>query len=33
MLFYATHTHSYQTCHVHDDQKKEKMLEALEACS
>ena len=31
MLFHATHTHSYQTCHAHDDQRKGKMTEALQA--
>ena len=29
MLFHVTHTHSYQTCHGHDEAKKEKMAQAF----
>ena len=29
MLFHVTHTHSYQTCHGHDEPKKAKMSQAL----
>ena len=29
MLFHVTHTHSYQTCHGHDEAKKAKMAQAL----
>ena len=31
MLFHATHTHSYQTCHAHDEDKKAKMVQAIQA--
>ena len=31
MLFHATHTHSYQTCHAHDEDKKAKVVEAGQA--
>jgi len=31
MLFHATHTHSYQTCHAHDEDKKSKIVEAIQA--
>ena len=29
MLFHATHTHSYQTCHAHDEARKAKIMEAV----
>ena len=29
MLFHATHTHSYQTCHAHDEDRKAKVMEAI----
>ena len=28
MLFHATHRHSYQTCHAHDEERKAKVVEA-----
>ena len=31
MLFHATHTHSYQTCHAHDENRKAKVVEAVQA--
>ena len=31
MLFHATHTHSYQTCHAHDEERKAKVTEAVES--
>ena len=31
MLFHATHKHSYQTCHAHDDKRKAKMMESLQS--
>jgi len=31
MLFHATHKHSYQTCHAHDDEKKSKVMESLKS--
>ena len=31
MLFHATHTHSYQTCHAHDEKRKAKVLEAVQS--
>ena len=31
MLFHATHTHSYQTCHAHDEDRKAKVVEAVQA--
>ena len=31
MLFHATHTHSYQTCHAHNENKKAKMMTAIQA--
>ena len=31
MLFHATHAHSYQTCHAHDENKKAKMMTAIQA--
>tara|TARA_B100001750_G_C15278784_1_gene481359 strand:+ start:247 stop:531 length:285 start_codon:yes stop_codon:yes gene_type:complete len=31
MLFHITHTHSYQTCHGHDEAKKAKMVQAMES--
>ena len=31
MLFHATHTHSYQTCHAHDENRKAKVVEAIQA--
>ena len=31
MLFHATHKHSYQTCHAHDEARKEKMMESLQS--
>ena len=31
MLFHATHKHSYQTCHAHDEERKEKMMESLQS--
>ncbi len=31
MLFHITHTHSYQTCHGHDEAKKAKMSKAMES--
>ena len=31
MLFHATHTHSYQTCHAHDEARKEKIMEAVKS--
>ena len=30
MLFHATHTHSYQTCHAHDENRKAKVVEAVQ---
>jgi len=30
MLFHATITHSYQTCHSHDEEKKAKMMQAIQ---
>ena len=29
MLFHATHRHSYQTCHAHDEERKAKVVEAV----
>ena len=31
MLFHATHTHSYQTCHAHDEARKAKIMEAVKS--
>ena len=31
MLFHATHAHSYQTFHAHDENKKAKMMTAIQA--
>jgi len=31
MLFHATHTHSYQTCHAHDEKRKDKVMEAVQS--
>ena len=31
MLFHATHRHSYQTCHAHDEERKAKVVEAVQA--
>jgi len=31
MLFHATHTHSYQTCHAHDEDRKAKVMEAVQS--
>ena len=31
MLFHATHKHSYQTCHAHDDKRKAKMMESIQS--
>ena len=31
MLFHATHTHSYQPCHAHDENRKAKVVEAVQA--
>ena len=31
MLFHATHTHSYQTCHAHDEARKVKIMEAVKS--
>jgi|TARA_Y100000294_G_scaffold62622_1_gene59317 hypothetical protein len=31
MLFHATHAHSYQTCHTHDENKKAKLMTATQA--
>ena len=31
MLFHATHTHSYQTCHAHDEARKTKIMEAVKS--
>ena len=31
MLFHATHTHSYQTCHAHDEDRKAIVVEAVQA--
>ena len=31
MLFHATHTHSYQTCHAHDEKRKAKVMEAVQS--
>ena len=31
MLFHATHTHSYQTCHAHDEARKAKKMEAVKS--
>ena len=33
MLFHATHKHSYQTCHAHDEEKKAKVMEALKGAA
>ena len=33
MLFHATHKHSYQTCHAHDEVKKAKVMEALKGAA
>ena len=30
MLFHATHTHRYQTCHAHDEDRKAKVVEAVQ---
>jgi hypothetical protein len=30
MLFHTTITHSYQTCHAHDENKKAKMMAAIQ---
>ena len=30
MLFHATQTHSYQTCHAHDEDRKAKVVEAVQ---
>ena len=31
MLFHATHTHSSQTCHAHDEARKVKIMEAVKS--
>ena len=31
MLFHATHTHSYHTCHAHDEARKVKIMEAVKS--
>ena len=31
MLFHATHKHSYQTCHAHDETRKSKIMEAIKS--
>ena len=31
MLFHATHAHSYQTCHAQDENKKAKIMTAIQA--
>ena len=31
MLFHATHTHSYQTCHAHDAARQAKIMEAVKS--
>jgi len=31
MLFHATHVHSYQTCHAHDEKRKAKVMEAVQS--
>tara|TARA_Y100000590_G_scaffold464135_1_gene632851 strand:+ start:3594 stop:3878 length:285 start_codon:yes stop_codon:yes gene_type:complete len=31
MLFHATHKHSYQTCHAHDEDRKAKIMEAIQS--
>ena len=31
MLFHATHKHSYQTCHAHDEERKAKIMQAVQA--
>ena len=31
MLFHATHSHSYQTCHAHDEERKAKIMQAVQA--
>ncbi|MDC1416321.1 MAG: DUF3303 domain-containing protein [Fidelibacterota bacterium] len=31
MVFHATHKHSYQTCHAHDEQRKMKVMTAIES--
>ena len=33
MLSHATHKHSYQTCHAHDEEKKAKVMEALKGAA
>jgi hypothetical protein len=33
MLFHATHTHSYQTCHAHDEDRKAKVMEAIQSAT
>ena len=31
MLFHATHSHSNQTCHAHDEARKAKVMEAVQS--